>query len=170
MALQSTLDEAPPRYARCMTTVASAVEWIRFDTPLGESVGSDSGELWQLDLNIEREEFGDFETPLRPRIFATPSMLATLGLVLTRRESSFHAEAEIRRLHAFLSPLQYFGIEAAVTVPGSPYNRVELPRVSATDFAVSQKVTADGKTALIFLTATVHQVEVGRYVKLRHAA
>jgi hypothetical protein len=150
-----------------MTTTAPAtVEWIRFDTPLGENITSNSGELWQLDLSIDREEpdYAPFDFGARRPV--AQSALATLGLVLPDHRSTFSAEAEIRRLHAFLSPLPYFGIEAAITIPGSPYNRAELPRMSPVDFAVTPRTTPDGKTALTFLTATVHTVASGRFMKL----
>lgn len=152
------------------TTAPSTVECIRFDTPLGENIRSESGELWQLDLSIDREEPDDLTVDFGARLRVSPPVLATLGLVLPNRRSMLPAEAEILRLHAFLSPLAHFGIEAAITIPGSLYNRVELPRVSAVDFTVTSRMTADGKTALTFLVATVHAVASGRYMKLTQAA
>lgn len=152
------------------TTAPSTVEWIRFDTPQGESIRSDSGELWQLDLGIDREEPDDLMVDFGARLRIAPPVLATLGLVLPDRKSMLAAEAEILRLHAFLYPLAHFGIEAAITIPGSPYNRVELPRVSPVDFTVTPRMTTDGKTALTFLVAAVHEVASGRYMKLTQAA
>lgn len=152
------------------TTAPSTVEWIRFDTPQGESIRSDSGELWQLDLSIDREEPDDLMVDFGARLRVSPPVQATLGLVVPDRRSMLAAEAEILRLHAFLSSPANFGIEAAITIPGAPYNRVELPRVSAVDFTVTPRMTADGKTALTFLVARVHVVASGRYMKLTQAA
>ncbi|MFI8191327.1 hypothetical protein ACIF8T_21330 [Streptomyces sp. NPDC085946] len=145
-----------------MTTVVHpSTDWIRFDTPLGGWLQLDTEEWWQPQLSVDAEK-DPVDVGLEAAAHAMPAPLVTVDLVLPHSDAGFSAEAVIRRVHELLARQSYCGIEAAVTLPGLPYNRVHLPRVRIVDLSVSRIVTADGKPGLRFVEGEACEVAPGR--------
>lgn len=152
-----------------MTTPApTTVEWIRF------TVGSSRAQLdatkeWAPRLLVdygrrdEDDSIADFTD--KPR-WTKPEMRVTVDLVLLKRTSQWDARAEIHLIHGLLAREHEFSIEAAVTMPGAPYNRVSLPRLTAAPLDVEPITTEAGESALRFIEATAHRVNDGSQYRL----
>jgi hypothetical protein len=146
-------------------SLPTAVEWIRFDDPSGGWLQLDTEEQWQPQLRIGGQGdpgVVDLDAPAR----VESSRLVAIDLVLSDSAADFAAEAAIRRVHDFLAPRRHFGVEAAVVLPGLPYNCVRLPRVRVLDFATSRFVTADGKSGLRVLEGEACEVAPGGWCRL----
>lgn len=152
-----------------MTTPApTTVDWIRFT--VGSSRAQlDATEEWAPRLLVdygrrdEDDSIADFTD--RPQ-WTKPEMRVTVDLVLLKRDAQWAARTEIHLIHGLLLAGLDFSIEAAVTMPGAPYNRVSVPSLTADPLSIEPFATEAGESALRFIEATAHRVDNGSQYKL----